>query len=97
MTRSLFAAAAVAGLAALAACSKPSAAKCSQNADCPPNAICVSGICQKGVPSGSAAGTVAGAGHLSSGTLTLDAVAGQPMPPAASSGTTTVKPAENTR
>lgn len=95
MTRSLLLA--IVAVATLAACSKPSAAKCSQNADCPANAICVSGICQKGVPSGGAASFAVGATRLTSGTLTMDAVVGRPMVATGSAGTVTLEPAENTR
>lgn len=83
--------------AALAACSQPDVAKCSRNDDCPANAVCVTGICQKGVPSGGAAATAGGAQRLTAGTLTMDAVVGQPVAPASSAGTVTLKPAQNTR
>ena len=95
MTRSLSLAIAAAGL--LSACSAPSVAKCSQNSDCPKDAICVTGICQKGVPSGGASSSVGGSARLTSGTLTMDAVVGQPMAPAATGGTKRMAPAENTR
>ncbi len=96
MTRNL--AFAIAAAAALCACSQPNVAKCTQNSDCPQDAICVSGICLKGVPSGGASATVAGATHLTAGTMTMDAVIGQPIVPAASDGgTKKMTPAENTR
>jgi hypothetical protein len=95
MTRSLLAA--IAAIGALSACSQPSVAKCSRNSDCPRDAICVTGICQKGVPSGGASAQVAGAARLASGNITLDAVVGQPIAPAASSGPRILRPAENTR
>ncbi len=95
MTRSLSLAIAAAGL--LSACSAPSVAKCSQNSDCPRDAICVSGICQKGVPSGGAAATVGGAARLTGGTLTMEATLGQPVAPAGAGGGRSLKPAQNTR
>lgn len=95
MTRSLLLA--IAATTTIAACSQPSVAKCSQNSDCPRDAICVTGICQKGVPSGGASTSVGGAARLTSGTMTMDAVVGQPMTPSGSSGTKTLNPAENTR
>jgi hypothetical protein len=95
MTRSLWLA--IAAMGTLAACSQPSVAKCSQNSDCPRDAICVTGICQKGVPSGGSAATVGGSARLTGGTFTMDAAVGQPMPSPASAGTRTMKPAENTR
>lgn len=95
MTRSLLLA--IATAAALAACSPPSAAKCSQNSDCPRDAICVTGICQKGVPSGGASSFPGGSARLSAGTLTMDATIGQPVAPAGSAGSRTMAPAENTR
>jgi hypothetical protein len=82
---------------AMTACSQPSVATCSQNADCPPNAICISGICQKGVPSGGSAAPVGGAARIGAGTITMDVTVGQPMAPAASAGTIKLSPAENTR
>ncbi len=88
---------AIATAIALCACSQPNVAKCSQNSDCPANAICVSGICQKGVPSGGSAAAVSGSARLSAGTVTMDAMVGQPITPSGSSGTKTLKPAENTR
>ncbi len=94
MTRSLLLA--IAAVATLAACSQPNVAKCSKNSDCPRDAICVTGICQKGVPSGGTAATVAGSGHLASGTKTMDVVLGAPTGHAAS-GTKTLNPATNTR
>ena len=96
MTRSLSLAIVVAaGL--LSACSQPKAATCSQNSDCPRDAICVTGICQKGVPSGGAASSPGGSGRLTAGTVTMDAVVGQPLAPVASGGGKTMTPAENTR
>ncbi len=96
MTRSLWLAIAAAGT--LAACSQPNVAKCSQNSDCPRDAICVTGICQKGVPSGGApADPVAGAARMTSGTKTMDAVLGQTVTPAGASGTKTLQPAQITR
>ncbi len=95
MTRSLLIA--IATASSLAACSQPKVAKCSQNSDCPRDAICVTGICQKGVPSGGSAATVGGAARLSSGTVTMDAVVGQPTAPAAAAAGKTMNPAENTR
>lgn len=95
MTRSLFAA--ILAIGALTACSQPSVAKCSRNSECPRDAICVSGICQKGVPSGGAASSYGGAGVVTSGTLTMEAVVGQPVVPRGASGTRTLQPAENTR
>ncbi len=95
MTRSLLLA--IAAACTLAACSQPSVAKCSQNSDCPRDAICVTGICQKGVPSGGAGALRGGAGHLTSGTLTMDATVGQGFTPAASAGTVRMAPADNTR
>lgn len=83
--------------AALAACSQPSVAKCSQNSDCPRDAICVTGICQKGVPSGGASSLPGGSATLKAGTLTMDATLGQPIAPAGSAGTKKMAPAENTR
>ncbi len=95
MTRSLLLA--IAAAATLGACSQPSAAKCSQNSDCPRDAICVTGICQKGVPSGGASAAVGSSARLTAGTLTMDATLGQPVAPAGSAGTRTMKPAQNTR
>ncbi len=95
MTRTLVFA--IAAAAALCACSQGNVAKCSQNSDCPKDAICVTGICQKGVPSGGSAATAAGAGHLSSGTLTMDVMVGQPITPSGTAGAKTMSPAENTR
>jgi hypothetical protein len=95
MTRSLWLA--IATVTALAACSKPNVATCSQNSDCPRDAICVTGICQKGVPSGGAANLVGGSATLKAGTLTLDATVGDPMPPTGAAGTRTLSPATNTR
>jgi hypothetical protein len=97
MNRSLLAA--IAAAVSLAACSQKPAATCSTNADCPKDAICVTGVCQKGVPSGGAEANVAGASRLTaSGTkITMDAVIGQPVTPAAKSGTRTMEPADNTR
>ncbi len=95
MTRNLVFA--IAGVAALCACSQPKVAKCSQNSDCPKDAICVTGICQKGVPSGGSAATVGGAAHLTAGTMTMDAVLGQPVVPSGAGGTKKLAPAENTR
>ncbi len=80
----------------LAACSQPSVAKCSRSSDCPRDAICVTGICQKGVPSGGSAAAASGAATLSSGTVTLDVQVGA-FAPQGSSGTKTLTPAENTR
>lgn len=88
---------AIAATAALGACSPPSVAKCSQNSDCPADAICVTGVCQKGVPSGGASSLPGGSARLSAGTLTMDATLGQPVAPAGSAGTRTMTPAENTR
>ncbi len=89
---------ALSAAAALCACSSsPSAPKCSQNADCPANSICSSGVCQQGIPSGGSTATVAGAGHLTAGTMTMDATIGQPVVPSGTSGTRSMKPAENTR
>jgi hypothetical protein len=88
---------AIAAAAALAACSKPSVAKCSQNSDCPQDAICVTGICQKGVPSGGATSTVAGSGRMATGTLTMDATLGAPAAPAGAAGDRTLEPATHTR
>ncbi len=96
MRKSLSLAIAVAACA-LAACSQPAAATCSRNSDCPRDAICVSGICQKGVPSGGSAALPAGATRLTAGTLTMDATIGQPVTPAGSAGTRVMVPAENTR
>lgn len=96
MTRSLSLAIAAAA-ALLSACSQPSVAKCSQNSDCPRDAICVTGICQKGVPSGGATSSFGGSATVTSGTLTMDAVVGQPIAPGGATGTQTIKPAENTR
>lgn len=95
MTRSFLLA--IAAAAALAACSQPSVAKCSQSSDCPRDAICVTGICQKGVPSGGASALPGGSATLKAGTLTMDATLGQPIVPAGSAGTRTMAPAENTR
>lgn len=97
MTRSFLLALALAAASTLAACSPPSAAKCSQNSDCPRDAICVTGICQKGVPSGGASTAVGGSARLTSGTLTMDAVVGQPVVPSGAAGSRTIRPAENTR
>ena len=96
MRKSLSLAIAVAAVA-LAACSQPSVAKCSQNSDCPKDAICVTGICQKGVPSGGSAGLPGGSARLTAGTLTMDATLGQPIAPAGTAGTRKMAPAENTR
>lgn len=95
MTRSLLLA--IAAASALTACSPPSAAKCSQNSDCPGDAICVTGICQKGVPSGGSATLVGASGRMTSGTRTMDVLVGQPFTPVGSAGTKTMTPAENTR
>jgi hypothetical protein len=95
MTRSLLLAIATATV--LAACSQPKVAKCSQNSDCPRDAICVSGICQKGVPSGGSAATTGGSAQMSGGTITMDATIGQPIVPVGSAGTRKMVPAENTR
>lgn len=93
-TRTLLA---LAALALASACSQPSVAKCAQSSDCPPDAICVAGICQKGVPSGGAAASVGGSARLSGGTFTMDAVVGQPVTAGAAAGTRTLTPAEQTR
>jgi hypothetical protein len=95
MTRSLLVA--IAAFAALAACSQPSVAKCSRNSDCPRDAICVTGICQKGVPSGGAATSFGGSASVASGTLTMDVIVGQPAAPSGAAGSHTIQPAENTR
>lgn len=94
MTRSLWLA--IAAVTALAACSKPNVATCSQNSDCPRDAICVTGICQKGVPSGGAAAAVGATGHMTGGTLTLDATLG-PVNTTGAAGTRTIAPSTNTR
>lgn len=94
MNRLLFA---VAAIATLGACSKPDVATCTTNAQCPADAICVSGICQKGVPSGGAASPVSGSARLTAGTLTMDAVIGQPIAPAGGDSTRVLAPADNTR
>lgn len=88
---------ALAAAAVLAGCPTPKAKSCSVNSDCPADSVCVQQICQKGVPSGGASSAVTGSGHLSGGTLTMDAVVGQPVVVGGSAGTTTLKPAENTR
>ncbi len=96
MTRNFYLA--IAAAAALCACSQPKVAKCSQNSDCPTDAICVSGLCQRGVPSGGTAETVSGSGHLTAGTMTMDAVIGQPVVPAGTDGAgRRLSPANNTR
>ncbi len=96
MTRGLLFA--LAAAAALGACSKSSdAPKCSSNADCPANSVCNSGVCQQGVPSGGSSATISGAGRLTAGSMTMDATIGQPIVPAGSAGTRSMKPAENTR
>jgi hypothetical protein len=95
MTRSSILA--LAAVAALAACSQPTVATCSQSSDCPRDAVCVTGICQRGVASGGAASAVAGSARLTAGTLTMDAVVGQPAAPAASAGGRSMRPAELTR
>lgn len=82
---------------ALAGCPSPKAKTCSQNSECPTDAICVEGLCQKGVPSGGSAATVSGAAHMTAGTMTMDATLGQPVTPAATAGTKKITPAENTR
>ncbi len=82
---------------ALAGCPDPKAKTCTQNTDCPTDAICVQGLCQAGVPSGGSAATVSGAAHMTSGTMTMDATLGQPITPAATAGTKKITPAENTR
>lgn len=88
----------VAVAAALCACSQPKAATCAQNSDCPADAICVSGTCQAGVPSGGAASLPAGSGRMSAGTMTMDAVIGQQVLPTGTNGAgRTLAPAENTR
>lgn len=97
MTKSLLLAVAIAATATLTACPKPSAAKCSQNSDCPADAICVTGICQKGVPSGGSAAVPSGSARISAGTVTMDVVVGQPIAPVASGSGKTMNPAENTR
>ncbi len=96
MRKSLSLAIAVAALA-LAACSAPSVAKCSQNSDCPRDAICVTGVCQKGVPSGGSMALPGSSARLTAGTLTMDATVGQSVSPAGSAGSRTMVPAENTR
>ena len=88
---------AIAAAAALGACSPPKAAKCSQNSDCPADAICVSGICQKGAPSGGAGGLQAGAAHMTAGTKTMDVVLGEPISPSGAADTKQLAPAQNTR
>ena len=95
MRRSLLLA--IVAASTLAACSQPSVAKCSQSSDCPRDAICVTGICQKGVPSGGATALPGGSATLRSGNLTMDATLGQPVAPAGTAGTRTMTPAENTR
>lgn len=95
MKRTLLLALAAAWAAGCA--SPPDAATCSTNAQCPANAICVSGLCQKGVPSGGAAGPVGGAQRLTAGNLTLDAVVGEAVTPRGTAGNVTLKPAQNTR
>lgn len=83
--------------AALAGCPEPKAKSCSKNPDCPADAICVQGVCQKGVPSGGAAAVTGSASHMTGGTMTMDATLGQPVAPAGAAGTKTVTPAQNTR
>jgi hypothetical protein len=95
MTRSLWLA--IAATATFTACSQPHVATCSRNSDCPRDAICVTGVCQKGVPSGGAAATVGGSGHVSAGTMTLDITVGQPLAPTGSAGAKRLSPAETTR
>ncbi len=48
-------------------------------------------------PSGGSAALVGGASHLTSGTLTMEAIVGPPFNPSGASGTKTLRPAENTR
>lgn len=95
MTRSLWLA--IAAMGTLAACSQPSVAKCSQNSDCPRDAICVTGICQKGVPSGGSATFTGGGTTMKAGSLTMDATIGQPASPVGTAGSRKMVPAENTR
>ncbi len=95
MTRSLLLA--IAALSTLGACSAPSVAKCSQNSDCPRDAICVTGICQKGVPSGGATALPGSAKHMTSGNLTMDATVGQPFNVSGSAGGKTLTPSTITR
>jgi hypothetical protein len=97
MKRSAGCAIAIAAAAVLGACSQPSVATSSQSSDCPRDAICVTGICQKGVPSGGASSAVAGSARVSAGAMTMDVVVGQPVAPAGAAGAKTVVPAENTR
>ncbi len=80
----------------IAGCSAPAAAKCSKDADCPPDAVCASGVCQKGIPSGGSQAMASGAGRLSGGSLTMDAVVGAPAP-SATGGAVVSTPAEMTR
>lgn len=90
----------VAALAAgsLLACTEgKSANACSRDSDCASGLACVGGACKAAVPSGGSVGAVSGSARLTAGSLTMDAVIGQPVTPTGTAGVQTMVPAENTR
>ncbi len=98
MSRSVALATLLLAFSWLSACSSsPKATGCTKSTDCPSNAICVQNICQIQGGSGGAQSLVSGAGRVSGGTVTMDAVVGAPTTPNAAGGTVTVRPAEVTR